>query len=274
MNALATSAEAVFGPAGLRDAGRVRRVIREGGWTSHTSGLAADHVQGNVVILPAAVAGDFLRYCQRNPKPCPVLAVSEPGVPALPSLGTDLDIRTDVPRYRVWRRGELVSEPTDISALWRDDLVTFVLGCSFSFEQALLEAGVPLRHIAEGRNVSMYRTNVETAPAGPFRGPLVVSMRPMRAADAIRAVQVTSRFPDVHGAPVHLGDPGLIGIRDLGQPDYGDAVHVLHDELPVFWACGVTPQAAIEQARPELCITHAPGAMLVTDLKNAQLASF
>jgi uncharacterized protein YcsI (UPF0317 family) len=272
-NAMASSDD-IFGPASTHDPARIRRVIRAGGWTTHTSGLAPNYVQGNVVILPEAQAGDFLRYCQRNPKPCPVLAVSEPGVPNLPTLGADLDIRTDVPRYRVWRRGERVSEPTDITELWRDDLVTFVLGCSFSFEQALLEAGLSLRHIEEGKNVAMYRTNVETVPAGPFRGPLVVSMRPMRSSAAIRAIQVTSRFPNVHGAPVHLGDPTLIGIPDLGRPDYGDAVRVLPDELPVFWACGVTPQAAIEQARPELCITHSPGAMLVTDLKNQELASF
>lgn len=274
MNALASSAEEVFGPVGAQDAARIRRVIRQGRWASHTSGLAPNHVQGNVVILPQAHAGDFLRYCQRNPQACPVLAVSEAGVPQLPELGTDLDIRSDVPRYREWRDGKLVSEPTDITALWRDDLVTFVLGCSFSFEQALLEAGIPLRHIEQGKNVSMYRTKMETRPAGPFRGPLVVSMRPLRASAAIRAIQVTSRFPTVHGAPVHLGDPSLIGIRDLGQPDYGDAVAVLPDELPVFWACGVTPQAAIEQARPDFCITHAPGAMLITDLTNPELASF
>jgi len=263
----------VFGLDGIRNAAHVRRLIRQGLWASHTSGLADDHVQGNVVILPQALAGDFLRYCQRNPKPCPVLAVSEPGQAKLPSLGADIDIRTDVPRYRVWRHGELVSEPTDISDLWRDDLVTFVLGCSFSFEQALLEAGLPLRHIDEGKNVAMYRTNIATEPAGPFSGPMVVSMRPMRAAAVIRAVQVTSRFPDVHGAPVHIGDPALIGIADLSRPDYGDAVTVMPDELPVFWACGVTPQAAVAQARPEFCITHAPGAMLITDLKNNHLAS-
>ena len=255
-------------------AAAARRAIRTGEWTSHTSGLADNHVQGNVVILPTDLAGDFLRYCQRNPKPCPVLAVSEPGDPALPTLGKNIDIRTDVPRYRVWRKGELASEPGDISHLWRDDLVTFVIGCSFSFEQALIEAGLPLRHIEQNRNVAMFRTNIATAPAGPFRGPLVVTMRPMRAAAAIRAIQITSRFPDVHGAPVHLGDPALIGIADLSRPDYGDAVDVMPDELPVFWACGVTPQAAIEQARPEFCITHAPGAMLITDLLNHQLASF
>ena len=257
--------------AGVAEA---RAAIRRGAWTTHTSGLARDHVQGNVVILPKTLADDFLRYCQRNPKPCPVLAVSEPGDPRLPTLGADIDIRSDVPRYRVWRHGELAEEPTDIAALWRDDLVTFVIGCSFSFEQALLDAGLSLRHIDQSRNVAMFRTSMATEPAGPFRGPLVVSMRPLRASETIRAIQVTSRFPDVHGAPVHVGDPALIGIADLSRPDYGDAVEVLADELPVFWACGVTPQAAIAQAKPDFCITHAPGAMLITDLLNHQLASF
>jgi uncharacterized protein YcsI (UPF0317 family) len=259
---------------GLRDVVAVRHLIRQGQWTSHTSGLANQHVQGNLVILPKAYADDFLLFCQRNPKPCPVLAVSDLGRRDLPSLGADIDIATDLPRYRVWRHGELVSEPTDVASLWRDDLVSFVIGCSFSFEQALLEAGLPLRHVAQGRNVAMYRTSMATVPAGPFAGPMVVSMRPLKAADAIRAVQITSRFPDVHGAPVHIGDPAQIGISDLARPDYGDAVDVMPDELPVFWACGVTPQAAIRQARPEFCITHAPGAMLITDLLNHQLASF
>lgn len=251
-----------------------RAAIRAGTYSGHTSGIAREHVQGNVVILPQSLAADFLRYCQRNPKPCPVLAVSEPGDPMLPKLGQDIDIRTDVPRYRVWRRGELIEEPTDIRKLWREDLVTFVIGCSFSFEQALLDAGLSMRHIDQNRNVAMYRTNIQTEPAGPFHGPMVVSMRPLRAAAAIRAIQVTSRFPDVHGAPVHIGDPSLIGIKELSLPDYGDAVEVMRDELPVFWACGVTPQAAISQAKPEFCITHAPGAMLITDLLNHQLAAF
>ena len=251
---------------------KARAAIRSGAWTGHTSGLAEGHVQGNVVILPELLANDFLRYCQRNPKPCPLLAVSEPGEAMLPGLGPNIDIRTDVPRYRVWRDGELVDQPTDISNLWRSDLVTFVIGCSFSFEEALLEAAIPLRHIAQNRNVAMYRSNIATAPAGEFKGPMVVSMRPLKAADAIRAIQITSRFPNVHGAPVHMGAPELIGISDLAAPDYGDAVEVLPDEIPVFWACGVTPQAAITQARPEFCITHAPGAMLITDLLNHQLA--
>jgi uncharacterized protein YcsI (UPF0317 family) len=252
---------------------QARAAIRAGRYTGHTSGLAREHVQGNVVILPQALAEDFLRYCQLNPKPCPLLAVSQPGDPMLPKLGADIDIRTDVPRYRVWREGELVDEPTDLQALWRDDLVTFIIGCSFSFEQALLDDGLALRHVDQNRNVAMYRSNVPTQPAGSFNGPMVVSMRPLKAQAAIRAIQITSRFPDVHGAPVHLGDPALIGIADLSKPDYGDAVDVLPDELPVFWACGVTPQAAITQARPAFCITHAPGAMLITDLLNHQLAT-
>ncbi len=252
----------------------LRAAIRSGEFSGHTSGLATSHVQGNVVILPRAWAGDFLLYCQRNPRPCPLLAVGDAGNPALPSLGADIDLRSDLPRYRVWRDGVLVDEPTDITSLWRDDLVSFVIGCSFSFEQALLDAGLPLRHVQQGRNVAMYRTSLATVAAGPFAGPLVVTMRPMKAADAIRAVQITSRYPAVHGAPLHLGDPALIGIKDLAQPDYGDAVDVMPDELPVFWACGVTPQAALMQARPPLAITHAPGAMLITDLLNHQLASF
>lgn len=253
---------------------QARASIRSGSWTSHTSGLAKDHVQGNIAILPKALADDFLRFCVLNPKPCPLLAVSQPGDPMLPQLGADVDIRTDVPRYRVWRNGELVEEPSDIRSLWRNDLVTFVIGCSFSFEQALLDSGMQLRHVSQNRNVAMYRTNIATQNAGPFGGQMVVSMRPLKAADAIRAIQITSRFPQVHGAPVHLGDPGLIGIADLSRPDYGDAVDVMPGELPVFWACGVTPQAAIQHARPDFCITHAPGAMLITDLLNHQLASF
>src|SRR5277367_1942171 len=256
------------------DAGaRERSKIRSGDFCGPTAGLAAGNVQANLVILPKALAHDFLRFAQANPKPCPVLAVSEPGDPHLPSLGQDLDIRTDLPKYRVWRHGELVEEPLEVSHVWRDDLVSFALGCSFSFEQALVEEGIELRHMTCGSNVPMYRTNIRCAPAGPFAGPLVVSMRPLTPADAIRAVQITSRFPSVHGAPVHLGLPEAIGIEDLSRPDYGDRVPVGSGELPVFWACGVTPQAVIAEARPDFCITHAPGSMLITDLLNTKLAS-
>nr|WP_145548863.1 putative hydro-lyase [Variovorax boronicumulans] len=254
------------------DGRSARRLARIGGYTGHTAGMAPGHVQANLAILPRAQADDFLRFCQRNPKPCPLLAVSEPGDPFLPALGEDVDIRSDVPRYRVWRDGVAVDEPTDIGALWREDLVSFAIGCSFTFETALLQAGVPLRHVAQGRNVAMFRTDIPTVPAGPFHGPLVVSMRPLKAADAIRAVQVTSRFPGAHGAPVHLGDPARIGIADATRPDWGDAVEIAEGELPVFWACGVTPQAVIEAARLPFCITHAPGHMLVTDWRDHQLA--
>ena len=249
-----------------------RRAIRAGERTAHTSGLAPGYAQGNVVILPERLAGDFLRFCQRNPKPCPLLAVSEPGEPALPELGEDLDIRTDVPRYRLWRDGELGAETADIRTLWRPDLVSFVLGCSFSFEQALIEAGIELRHIRQGRNVAMYKTGIETKAAGPFRGPLVVSMRPLSPADAIKAILVTSRMPAVHGAPIHLGAPEQLGIEDIAKPDFGDAVEIIPGELPVFWACGVTPQAVVTEAKPDFCITHAPGCMLITDLRNSDLA--
>jgi uncharacterized protein YcsI (UPF0317 family) len=257
------------GNAGQRE--RLR--IRTGVFTGPTSGLVPGNVQANLVILPKALAGDFLRFAVANSKPCPILAVSEPGDPGFPTLGTDLDIRTDLPRYRVWRGGELVSEPTDVRDVWRDDLVSFAIGCSFSFEEALIEDGIEVRHIACGSNVPMYRTNIPCVSAGVFAGPLVVSMRPLKPADAIRAVQITSRFPSVHGAPVHLGFPESIGIADIGKPDYGDAVPIAADEMPVFWACGVTPQAVIAQVRPEFCITHAPGAMLITDLRNTSLAA-
>ncbi len=250
----------------------LRRAIRSGEFTGNTSGLAPGYVQCNLTILPADWAGDFLRFCQANPRPCPLLAVSEAaGDTALPLLG-DIDIRTDVPSYRVFHDGVCSDEVTDITGLWRDDLVTFALGCSFSFEEALLADGLEVRNVSEGVNVPMYRTDIDCAPAGPFHGKMVVSMRPFKARDAIRAVQICTRFPQVHGAPIHLGDPALIGIESLARPDYGDAVTVVQDELPVFWACGVTPQVALETARPPFAITHSPGHMLVSDLRNSQLA--
>jgi uncharacterized protein YcsI (UPF0317 family) len=251
----------------------VRLEARSGRLTSQTSGRAYGYVQGNLAILPHALAGDFLAFCQKNPKPCPIVGMSEPGSPTIPALGLDLDLRTDLPRYRVWKHGELVDEPTDLKTWWRDDLVAFVIGCSFSFEEALIDSAVPLRHVETGRNVTMFKTNVACAPAGAFAGPMVVSMRPLKPADAIRAIQITSRYPAVHGAPVHIGHPKAIGISDIMAPDYGDPVEVKPDELPVFWACGVTPQAVIHAAKPSFAITHYPGSMLVTDLKNASLAA-
>jgi uncharacterized protein YcsI (UPF0317 family) len=250
----------------------LRQAIRRGAHTGNTSGLAPGYVQCNVVILPADYAADFNRFCQLNPKPCPLVSsAAAPGDPTLPALG-DIDIRSDVPAYRVFRDGELSAEVTDIRDLWRDDLVTFALGCSFSFEEALLADGLEVRNVSTGVNVPMYRTSIRCASAGPFTGKMVVSMRPFRAADAIRAIQICTRFPAVHGAPVHLGDPAQIGIGALEEPDFGDPVPVAADEIPLFWACGVTPQVALEQARLPFAITHSPGCMLVTDLRNSRLA--
>ncbi|MBP0047380.1 putative hydro-lyase [Marinobacterium sp. AK62] len=253
----------------------IRRAIRSGQHKGNTSGLARGFVQANLAILPSDWAADFLLFCQLNPKPCPLVGVaSNPGDFQIDSLGADLDIRTDVPRYRVFENGECVNEVEDIQALWRDDLVTFALGCSFSFEEALLADGLEIRNITEGVNVPMYRTNIACKPAGRFSGDMVVSMRPMKPADAIRAIQICSRFPSVHGAPVHFGDPAAIGIQNIDAPDFGDAVSIRDGEVPVFWACGVTPQVVLEQSRPPFCITHSPGHMLVTDLPNSKLSVF
>jgi uncharacterized protein YcsI (UPF0317 family) len=256
----------------IADPREARRAIRSGALTGTTAAVAPGYVQANLAILPKDYALDFMTFCQRNPKPCPLLGTSEPGVPTLPTLADDLDIRTDVPAYRVFRDGEFVEDVADIRSLWRDDFVVFALGCSFSFEQPLVEAGLELRHWTTGTVVPMYLTSIDTAPAGPFGGKMVVSMRPFRPADAIRAVQITSRFPSVHGAPVHLGKPELIGIEDINKAWQGDDPEIRDDELPVFWACGVTPQVVVRQAKPPICITHKPGHMLVTDVLNASLA--
>ncbi len=254
---------------------QLRQAIREGQHKGNTSGLVHGFVQGNIVILPQSYASEFLQFCQLNPKSCPLIGMSSaPGDPLLPKLGENIDIRRDVPLFRVFKHGQLEQEVSDITALWRDDLVTFVLGCSFSFEEALIADGLDIRNISEQKNVPMYRTNIMSKSVGRFGGEMVVSMRPMLAKDAIRAIQICSRFPQVHGAPVHLGDPALIGINDINNPDFGDAVTIKPNELPVFWACGVTPQVAIERAKPDFCITHSPGCMLVTDIRNSQLAIF
>ena len=238
------------------------------GLAAPTTGCAPGFTQANLVVLPKEWAFDMLLFGQRNPKPVPLLDVTDAGAVST-VLAPGADLRTDLPRYRVWRDGVLVDEPTDVADLWADDLVSFLIGCSFSFETALLEAGVPVRNIDQGRNVSMYRTNVDCRPAGRLSGPMVVSMRPIPAAQVVTAVQVTARMPDVHGAPVHVGSPGSLGIDDLSAPDFGDAVEVEDGDVPVFWACGVTPQAALMASRPPFAITHAPGFMFVTDVPDA-----
>jgi uncharacterized protein YcsI (UPF0317 family) len=243
----------------------LRAAIRRGDWTGPTAGLAPGATQANLVVLPEADAFDFLRFCVQNPQPCPVLEVTDPGSPEPVHTAPGADLRTDLPRYRVYRDGELDAECADVVDEWREDLVAFLLGCSFTFERALLAEGLPVRHLEQRVNVPMYRTSIPCRPAGRFSGPLVVSMRPMRPDQAIRATQLTARFVRAHGAPVHVGDPAGIGIEHLDRPDYGDPVEVREGEIPVFWACGVTPQAAAAESRPALMITHAPGHMFVTD---------
>ena len=249
----------------------MRRMLREGALACPTSGMCAGYAQANLVVLPKEDAFDFLLYTQRNPKPCPVLEVTDAGARTLSMIAPGADIATDIPKYRVYENGVLTGEYTDVSRFWRDDLVSFLIGCSFSFEAALLEAGVPVRHIEENRNVPMYNTNIPCLPAGKFHGNMVVSMRPLPPDKVVRAVTVTASMPRVHGAPVHIGDPKVIGIADIDRPDYGDAVTIRPGEVPVFWPCGVTPQNAVMASRPAFCITHAPGHMLITDVKNVEL---
>lgn len=252
----------------------MRERIRAGAWQRSTAGCCRDFAQANLVIVPRKLAYDFLLFCWRNPKPCPLLEVTDPGDPKSRSLAPGADLRTDLPGYRVYRHGELEAEVADLVSIWRDDLVGFLLGCSFTFEWALQEAGIPIRHIEEGVTVPMYVTDRTCEPAGGFAGPLVVSMRPIPSHLVHRAVEVTARFPLAHGEPVQIGDPGALGISDLGRPEFGDPVSVRPDETPVFWACGVTPQAVAMRAKPELMITHAPGHMLITDRRHEQLTDY
>lgn len=253
-------------PTTLRTGREARQAIRSRLHRGATSGLAPGYVQANLAIVPAAWAYDFLKFCQRNPKPCPLLGVGETGAVDLPELGVGIDIRRDLPGYRVWRDGRHCGDVADLATLWQDDWVSFAIGCSFSFEQALATHGIGVRNIEQGVNVSMFVTRLQTTPAGPFGGPVVVSMRPMSPADAIRAVRLTARYPLAHGAPLHVGDPAALGIDDLSRPDFGDPVELRDGEVPVFWACGVTPQAAMQRAALPTCVTHIPGQMLVTDL--------
>ncbi|MBA2441842.1 MAG: putative hydro-lyase [Rubrobacter sp.] len=248
----------------------LREQVRSGGYAGPTSGLAPGYVQANLVVLPEEYALDFLKFCVRNPRSCPVLEVTDAGSPEPPVMAPGADLRTDVPRYRVYERGEVVDEPVDIVSRWREDLVSFLIGCSFTFERALLGAGLRLAHQEQGRNVPMYVTHRECVPSGPFAGPMVVSMRPYSPEEIPRAVAASGRYPTMHGAPVHVGDPGALGIEDLARPDFGEAVELGEGKVPVFWACGVTPQAVAMNARPPLVITHSPGHMFVTDRRNAE----
>lgn len=254
--------------ADLRNASvpEIRQAIRQGLYTRHTAGLADGRLQANVVILPEDMALDFMRFCQRNPKPCPLVGVSDTGDPMMRTLGADIDIRTDVPRYNIYRDGVLAEQLTDIRELWHDDMVAFALGCSFTFERALAAAGISVRNVELDTTVSMYRTMVETEPAGPFGGGMVVSMRPIDREDVENAIEISGNYPLAHGRPIHAGDPAAIGIADIARPEWGDPTPIESTDVTVFWACGVTPQNAIMRAKPPLSITHAPGSMLITDV--------
>jgi uncharacterized protein YcsI (UPF0317 family) len=245
----------------------LRRACRSGEFGLPTAGQAPGRIQANLMIVPREQAFDFLLFCQRNPKPCPLIEVLEPGATE-PRCAPGANIATDLPGYRVYRDGEFAEERNEVASLWRDDLVVFLIGCSFSFESAVQAAGVRLRHIDQGRNVAMYRTNIDCVPAGRFHGQMVVSMRPIKSRDVARVVELSARLPIAHGAPVHVGHPHALGIADLARPDYGDPVEIADDELPVFWACGVTPQWVAQRSRLPWCITHAPGKMFVTDLEG------
>ena len=252
----------------------VRKAIRRELIKGPTAGMAAGHIQANLAVVPRELAFDFLLFAQRNPKACPILDVTEPGSPEPKIMAPGADIRTDIPRYRIYEHGELTAEVTDVTPYWRDDLVGFLIGCSFSFEAAMMNAGISIRHIEAGCNVPMYRTSIPCTPAGALYGNMVVSMRPIRHEQVVRAVQVTSRYPSVHGAPVHIGDPSVIGIADVSNPDFGDAVEIKAGEVPVFWACGVTPQSIAMTSKPPFMITHAPGHMFVCNPKDEDLAAF
>lgn len=249
----------------------VRRLIRQGKITGQTSGMCAGYAQANLVILPKELAYDFLLFTQRNPKSCPLLEVSDMGSRKLHYIASDVDIANDFPKYRIYKHGELSGEYTSVEEFWRDDFVSFLIGCSFSFESGLLEVGVPVRQIEEKCNVPMFKTNIACTPAGIFHGNMVVSMRPMPYDQIVKAVLVTGEMPRVHGAPIHIGNPEVIGIEDVNRPDFGDSVTIKDGEVPVFWPCGVTPQNVIMNVKPELVITHSPGHMLITDVKNAEL---
>jgi uncharacterized protein YcsI (UPF0317 family) len=250
----------------------IRSLIRKNEITTHTAKLAPGYVQANVVILPKNIAFDFLLFCQRNPKPCPVLEVLDEGSSLTKYTADKADLKYDVPKYRIYKNGELEIESNNLEEYWRSDFVTFLLGCSFTFDSALISAGIEIRNITRGKNVPMYVTNIPTSPAGIFSGPTVVTMRPIPKNKIVRAVQVTSRFPSVHGSPIQIGDSEKIGIKDLFKPDFGDPTDILDDEVPVFWACGVTPQAVAMEAKLPLMITHSPGHMFLTDLKNEDVS--
>ncbi|WP_419726724.1 putative hydro-lyase [Terrisporobacter petrolearius] len=250
---------------------KVRKMIREGKYSKPTSGICSGYAQANLVILPKDLAYDFLLFTQRNPKSCPILEVSDEGSRSLKYIAKGVDIAKDIPKYRVYENGILRGEYEDVEEFWQEDFVSFLIGCSFSFESELIKNHIEVRHIAQGRNVPMYKTNIECIEAGIFKGNMVVSMRPIPYNQVIKAVTVTEQFPKVHGTPIHIGDPKIIGIEDINSPEFGDSVTIKKGEVPIFWPCGVTPQSVVMNVKPSIVITHSPGHMLITDIKNEEL---
>lgn len=249
----------------------IRELISKGMITGPTAGMSAGYAQANLVIIPQKYAYDFLLFTQRNPRSCPILEVGDVGDRHLKEIANGCDITKEIPKYRIYENGKLKGEYTDVSDFWRKDLVSFLIGCSFSFEAELIETGIPVRHIEEGCNVPMYKTSIECEPAGVFHGNMVVSMRPIPYELIPKVVMITGSMPRVHGAPIHIGNPEAIGIKDIMHPDFGDMVTIKDGEVPVFWPCGVTPQNVIMNSKVDFCITHAPGHMLITDIKNLNL---
>ncbi len=249
----------------------VRKLIRDGKIDYHTSGMCSGYAQANLVILPYSDAYDFLLFTQRNPKSCPILEVGDVGSKIIKSMADGADVSRDIPKYRIYKKGILQKEVTDVSELWQEDFVYFLIGCSFSFESELLASDIPVRHIEENKNVPMFITNIDCVPAGKFHGKMVVSMRPIPSSLVAKASAVTAQMPRVHGSPIHVGNPEAIGIKDISKPDFGDSVTINDGEIPVFWCCGVTPQSVVMSSKPEIAVTHAPGHMFITDVKNTSL---
>lgn len=249
-----------------------RKKVRNNEYQKPTAGMCPGYAQTNLIFLPWEDAYDFLLFAQRNPKPIPILEVTEVGSRELQTLGNDIDVATDFPKYRIYRNGKMIDEYLSVVDFWREDLVSFLIGCSFSFEDLLVDAGIEIRHITEKANVPMFNTNIPLKQAGKFSGNMVVSMRPIKSSQIATAVNVTNRLLGVHGAPIKIGNPAEIGIYDLANPDYGDAVTINENEIPVFWACGVTPQAAVMASKPKFAITHSPGHMLITNVSNKDLS--
>lgn len=251
---------------------QLRALFRNESLVLPTAGLCPDYVQANLAILPGAYAEDFAEFIRKNPKPCPLLEVITGDVPISKTIAPGSDITRDFPLYRVYRHGEPQEDIPDGSHLWTPDMAAFMIGCSLTFEASLVRGGIPLKHYEQNKRVPMYNTDIPCVPSALFYGNYVVSMRPVKRELVPLAVSITEKMDYAHGAPVQLGNPEEIGIFDIEHPDYGDPLEIADDEIPVFWACGVTAQAAAQQTKPEIMISHSPGYMLITDIRISDLS--